>query len=189
MLHTKPHVYPIFWNKCFSKRSTVCTWTFGPPHMYVVGVSDKSPSWILFLLLQSSVFLLHMLSFLLFSSPHWGQRNTVCGWWHHAGAYKTETSVRIQGFGFRVGTPTHTRSRVQPSGNGKSIISFSSVTEWEPHPLWQTHTHTHTHLLFFCFSLSFSHVHFMPAGRKRFYMMPITTPGWASHVSVSTSIP
>lgn len=48
---------------------------------------------------------------------------------------------------------------------------------------------THTHLLFFCFSLSFSHVHFMPAGRKRSYMMPITTPGRASHVSVSTSIP
>lgn len=49
-----------------------------------------------------------------------------------------------------------------------------------PFPLSQNESlilsSTHTRTLFFCFSLSFSHVHFMPAGRKRSYMMPITTP-------------
>lgn len=186
MLHTKPHVCHIFWNKCFNKRSTVCTWTYegnvcrrdfwqksvknplsASPVLCFPVTHAQFPS-IQLVPLRSKKYCLWMMT------SRWSILDRdIC----------QDTRFWIQG----KSTHTHTHAQgFNPQVMERVLFPFPLL---QNESLILSGTHTHTHLLFFCFSLSFSHVHFMPAGRKRSYMMPITTPGRASHVSVSTSIP
>lgn len=114
-------------------------------------------------------------------------KKVVSGWWNQNEACLTETSVREQDFGFRVRTSRKERgkhaqvwSELQPSGGRIKNISCFWVK-------FYIYTRALTLTLFFSFILNFAHILTPSSGKSSSYIMPITTPGWASHASISTS--
>ncbi len=158
-------------------------------------ISDKLLTSIMYLVPAPHIFcLFNTLSFHFEASANPREaKQRLNGWRHYTEAGETETSVRIQGFGFGVGTHTHTFTLVLRGSALRwwkaSITSYSTVSEPEPHPFWHKDTCTYTHFILFCFTLAFSHIHFVSAGGRSSYTMSITTPGWASQASISTSVP
>lgn len=110
----------------------------------------------------------------------------VSGWRRHTEASATETSVRIGAFGIG-GRNTHKHTCPQRFSPRVMEKDHYFVLQWLG--ARASAILACTHFLLFYSTLAVSHIHFVPTGGGSSYTTPITTPGWASQVSISTSVP